>query len=314
MIKKIIQSTILCVFATLYMQAQNEPQYTQYMFNISSFNPAYIGTTQDVELTLLHRSQWVGIPGAPNTQNFSLNYPLGNEKMGLGLQILRDEIGPATQTFFNASYAYILQASDDVKWSFGLDAGGSMLNIDLSKGDFENPNDPAANLMPGNTFYPTIGAGTFVYSDNWYFGLSVPNFLSTDSFDEEVATVVDDNLQFNLIGGYVFDLSSNLKFKPAFMAHFLKGAPVTFNVSANFLISEKIMAGASYRYENAVTGLIGFQISKGMFLGYSYDYTTNPLSDYNSGSHEAILKFTFGKSTSKRAKGDPKQINTPRFF
>ncbi len=315
---KVVSTTFFC-FVLHIGFAQNEPQYTQYMFNIGSFNPAYVGTVPKTEATLLYRTQWVGIDGAPNTQNFTLNFPFSNKKMGLGLHVLRDAIGPATQTFFNASYAYIIQTSDDVRISFGIDAGGSMLDIDLTKGEFENDNDNAANLVPQNTFYPTVGAGIFMYANNWYLGLSAPNFLSTETFDEEVATVVDDNIQVNAIAGYVFDLSSSLKFKPAVMAHFLKASPVSFNLSANFLYAEKFMLGASYRVENAFSGVAGFQVSDGVFIGYAYDYTTTALNQFSSGSHEIILKIGFGAATSntpssKGDRGKPKQIQTPRFF
>ena len=126
-----------------------------------------------------------------------------------------------------------------------------------------------------------------------------------------------------MIGGYVFDLSDDLKFKPAFLMNYLEGSPLNINLSTNFLISDVFTIGASYRWDNAVSGLAGFQVSNGMFLGYSYDYNTNGLGEFNSGSHEVILKFYLGrgggkgknkKGKNKKIKGKPKQIDSPRFF
>ncbi len=162
-----------------------------------------------------------------------------------------------------------------------------------------------------------------MYGDQWYLGASIPNFLTEGIYNDEVATVVEDKIQFNFIGGYVFDLSDGLKFKPAFLINSLSGAPLNINLSTNFLISDVFTAGISYRVENAFSGLAGFQISNSMFLGYSYDYNTNPLGEFNQGSHEIVLKFYLGrdggtsgsrKDKGVNTKGKPKQIDSPRFF
>ena len=134
-----------------------------------------------------------------------------------------------------------------------------------------------------------------------------------------MAAIVEDRIQFNFVGGYVFDLSEKLRFKPAFLVNFLKGAPINANVSANFQMLERFTLGASYRINNAVSALAGFQISSGVFLGYSYDYSTNSLGNYNNGSHEVIMKFYLGQGggtnkEERKAKNKPKQIDTPRFF
>ena len=318
--RNILVFCILSLMVTFTVFGQKEPQYTQYMYNIGSFNPAYVGTVEKAEIAGLYRAQWIDIEGAPRTMRFGINIPMANEKTGLGFNVINDQLGPSTQTFVDIAYSYQVQFSDDTKLSFGLDAGGSFLNVDFSKGDFENPNEPLLNESTINNFYPTIGAGAFLYNENWYTGISVPNFLTSGIYNEEVSTVVDDKIQFNFIGGYVFDFSEGLKFKPAFLVNYLKGAPVNINVSTNFLISDVFTVGASYRVDNAISGLAGFQVSSGTFIGYSYDYNTNGLGEYNSGSHEVILKFYLGKGDgnkkdrNKNAKGKTKQIDTPRFF
>lgn len=305
--------------------AQKEPQYTQYMYNIGSFNPAYVGTVESPELAGLYRAQWVDIPGAPTTMRFGVNVPFANEKTGLGLNVVHDELGPSRQTFINLAYSYQINVSDITKLSFGLSAGGSLLSLDYSEGTFVDPSDPTIIGENLSDFYPTVGAGLFLYEEDWYMGLSIPNFLTNGLYNDEVATIVEDNMQFNVIGGYVFQISDRTKFKPAFLVNYLQGSPVNVNLSANFQFIDALTIGASYRFDNAVSGLAGIQVSNGLFIGYSYDYNTNGLGEFSGGSHEAILKFYIGrggfgsgnskaKSKDKKLKGKPKQIDSPRFF
>jgi type IX secretion system PorP/SprF family membrane protein len=218
------------------------------------------------------------------------------------------------------AYSFQVNVAEDMLLSFGIDAGGSLLNVDFSKGDFQVENDPLLITQNVNSFYPTIGAGLFLYQDYWYLGLSVPNFLTDGIYNDEVAGIVEDKQQFNFIGGYVFDINEDLKFKPAFLINYLSGSPVNLNLSANFLIRDTFTAGLSYRLDNAVSGLAGFQVSGSTFIGYSYDYNTNALGDYAQGSHEIIVKFYLGsvggfsRDRSPRVKEKGRQIDSPRFF
>lgn len=310
-------------FSIQSLQGQREPQYTQYMYNIGSFNPAYVGTVENPEIALLYRAQWLDIPGSPRTIRAGTNLPFG-ERHGIGFNAVNDQLGPSTQTYIDLAYSYQVKFSESTKLSFGMDVGGALLNVDFSKGTFENPGEPILNGETINNFYPTVGAGLFLYeNDVWYLGASVPNFLTDGIYNDDVATIVEDKLQFNFIGGYVFELSEGLKFKPAFLINYIQGAPVNMNFSTNFLISDSFTAGASYRVNNAVSALAGFQVSSSTFIGYSYDYNTNPLGKFNNGSHELIVKFYLGKGGGGSehmkndkidAKGKPKQIDTPRFF
>ncbi len=298
---------------------QLEPQYTQYMYNIGSFNPAYVGTTENTEIIALYRAQWIDIEGAPRTLRLGTNIPWANERNGMGFNVVSDQLGPTTQTFLNAAYSFQINVSEYTKLSFGLNAGGALLDVDFTKGNFEDPNEPLLTNQVFNEFFPTVGAGVFLYEDTWYLGASIPNFL-TGAVSEEAASLINDKIQFNMIGGYVFELSDQLKFKPAFLAHVVQGLPLRFDLSANFLMSNVFTAGAAYRINNAVSGLVGFQVSNGLFIGYSYDYNTNNLGQYNQGSHEMILRFALGAGDRSNAnkpdrrKGKPKQIDTPRFF
>ena len=321
----IIWVAFIWCLAQVPVHSQQEPQYTQYMYNIGSFNPAYVGTVESTELSGLYRAQWIDIPGAPRNIRFGANIPFNNEKMGMGFNIISDALGPATQTYIDVSYSYQINLSDDSWLSFGIDAGGSLLNLDYSKGTFENPGEPLIGGQDFSEFYPVVGAGMFAYGDDWYVGVSIPNFLTLGIYEEELEAVVDNDLQFNFITGYVFDISDRSKFKPAVLVNMLPGGPVNLNLSANFLFLDALTLGANYRIDNSISGVLGIQVSNSMFLGYSYDYNTNGLGEFNSGSHEAILKFYLGrgdanssngrnKQKNKKLKGKPKQIDSPRFF
>jgi len=297
---------------------QLEPQYTQYMYNIGSFNPGYVGSVEQAEIAGLYRAQWIDIDGAPRTLRFGANIPMANGKNGLGFNVISDQLGPTSQTFFDVSYSYQIKFSEDTYLSFGIDAGGGILDIDFTKGSFQETEPLLNSTTVFNKFYPTVGAGMFLYSDDWYLGASAPNFLTGITKDEEIEALFNDRIQVNFIGGVVFELSDRLKFKPAFLASFFEGLPLRLDISANFLINDIFTVGAGYRIDNAVSGLAGFQVSSGMFLGYAYDYNTTSLGQYNQGSHEIILKFFLGEggdgNKSKSKKGKPKQIDTPRFF
>ena len=304
------------------LQAQQEPQYTQYMYNIGSFNSAYSASVEHVEITPLYRAQWLDIEGAPRTLRLGASLPFSNEKNGMSVNIIYDEIGPASQTFFDVGYSFQINISQTTKLSFGIEGGASILNIDFSSGNFQNPNEPVLGQMQTNNFYPTVGAGVFLYDTDWYLGLSVPNFFSGELYNEEVTAIIQEEFQYNFIGGFVFGVSENLQFKPAFLMNYTNGSPINLNLSANALVNQRFTLGVSYRFDNALSGLAGFQISNGVFAGYSYDHVMNNLSSFANGSHELIFKFYLGregggpsrKSRTKKTKGKPKQIDSPRFF
>lgn len=286
--------------------AQQDPGYTQYMYNPLVINSGYTGSTGTLEAVLIHRSQWVGIEGAPSTQSFTIHSPLSNEKLGLGFSAVQDKLGPSREIYLDGNFSYTLDLSYNTKLAFGLKAGARILNIDWSRGRFYDEADALLNQNIDNKFIPQIGAGVYLYSDKWYVGASVPSFIKSDYYDDIAEEVDPDRLHFYLIGGYVFDLTDNLKFKPAVLGRAVSGAPVEFDLSANFMFMEKFVLGAAYRYDDSVSALAGFQISRDFFIGYAYDFTTSELNKYNDGTHEIMLRFQANKKTS--------QIKSPRFF
>ncbi len=297
---------LACILLTaIGAKAQQEPQYTQYMYNTLTVNPAYTGSPGYLEASLLHRSQWVGIDGAPTTQSFALHGPI-NDRIGLGLSAVADKLGPSDEVYVDGNFSYTIPVGYESRLAFGLKAGARVLSIDWSKGIYYDNTDALFNNNISNKITPSVGAGLYWYTDKWYAGLSVPNFIRSNYYDDVQESTVSGRLHYYIMGGYVFELSDGLLFKPAVLGKVVSGAPVTVDISANFLIKERLTLGASYRYDDSVSGLAGFQISRNFFVGYSYDYTVTEFNKYNNGSHEIILRFQLVPRSSR--------IKSPRFF
>jgi type IX secretion system PorP/SprF family membrane protein len=284
--------------------SQQDSQYTQYMYNTVNVNPAYAGSRETLSVFLLHRNQWVGLDGAPVTNNVSLNTPIGDSNFGLGFSIVNDKIGPSTENQISADLAYFIQISENYKLSLGMKGTANIFNLDVNKLNIYDQNDPQFQNL-NSEFTPNVGAGIYLFSENTYFGVSVPNLFETKHFDDNEVAITREKMHYYVIGGHVFDISPNLKFKPAFLSKIVEGAPLQADITANFLINDKLTLGAAYRWSAAVSGLVGFQISDSWFIGYGYDMETTKLSNYNSGSHEIFLRYEFFNNS---------RISSPRFF
>jgi type IX secretion system PorP/SprF family membrane protein len=302
--KKIVYSLLLLV--SLSMLAQQEPQYTQYMYNPSVINPGYAGSLGYGSLFSLYRTQWIGLEGAPKTLNLSYHQPLENTNLGLGGNIVHDEIGPSTTTNLAVDVSYTIHFENESRLAFGMKLGGQLLNIDYTKLNHYNPSDVSFRNNITNQFSPNIGAGLFYYNENSYLGLSVPMLLQTKVYDEFAYSDANRRQHFYLMGGKVYDLAYNLKFKPAFVAKMVAGAPLQVDLTGNFLINDKFTVGLAYRWSAAVSALVGFKVSDRLAIGYGYDRETTRLANFNSGSHELFLQFDLFKIN--------QHIETPRFF
>jgi len=284
--------------------AQQDSQYTQYMYNGSVFNPAYIGSVDDLTAVLLHRNQWVGLKGAPVTTSFSIYKPIRNN-LSLGVSVINDRIGPSDESTLSTDVGYTIKLNDNYNLSFGMKASAFLLNVDYNKLDiYQQEQEFSQNIE--NKFFPNIGAGLFMYNDNSYLGISIPNFLETKHYKDYQISLAKEKIHSYLTGGYVFDLNSIL-LKPAFLVKYVSGAPIDLDVSLNALFNEKFTLGTSYRINGAVSALAGFQINNQWLIGYSYDTETSNIGRYNSGSHEIFLKFNF---VTKKYRN----LLTPRFF
>lgn len=304
----LIKSLILVVFTALLSMktnAQQDPQYTQYMYNTMSVNAAYAGQRDVLSATALYRTQWVGIDGAPKTVTFGIHSPLRNERLGLGLNIVSDQLGPAEETSIDVNFSYTIpvNATGDLELSFGIKGGLHLLDTDWSKGLFQNPDRLFNENI--NLISPTLGAALYLHSDRWYLGLSVPNMFTTEHYDDFQESIATERLHYFFIGGYVFDLSASTKLKPAFLVKGVSGAPLIADLSVNALFNDKFTLGLAYRWDDSVSGLLGFQITPGLFAGYAYDATTTALNNYNSGTHEIMLRFELQQIG---------KILSPRFF
>ena len=296
--------TIICAFILQSMYSQQDSQYTQYMYNTPLVNPAYAGSRETITAFLLHRNQWVGLEGAPVTNNFSINMPVGDSNFGVGLNFVNDEIGPVSENEISADLAYFIQVSENYKLSLGLKGTANLFQLDVNKLRIFDPADPQFQNVD-TEFSPNVGAGLYLFSDKTYFGLSVPNFFESYRYNDNNVEITKEKMHFYFIAGHVFTLSPNIDFKPAVLSKIVEGAPLQADVTANFLFFDKLTLGAAYRWDASVSALAGFQISDSWFIGYGYDLETTKLSNYNSGSHEIFLRYEFFNRS---------RVSAPRFF
>lgn len=285
--------------------SQQDAQFTQYMYNTININPAYAGSRGVMSIFALHRTQWVGLDGAPTTNTASINTPLNGSNLGLGVSIVNDRIGPTVENTISADLSYTIPTSERFKLSFGMKATANIFNLDVSRLNPVSQGDPQFQNL-NNVFTPNIGAGIYYHSDKAYVGLSVPNFIQTNRYDDNEIAIFKERINYYLIAGYVFDLSYGVKFKPAILTKLVEGSPLQTDVSANFMFVDKVVVGLAYRWSAAMSAMVGFQLNDGLYIGYGYDMETTRLENYNSGSHEVFLRFELFKNNSA--------ITSPRFF
>ncbi|MNL09250.1 hypothetical protein D3C87_1300030 [compost metagenome] len=255
----------------------------------------------------LYRTQWVGLDGAPETSSFSVNTPINNSNLGIGASLVNDKIGPTNENNISADLSYTVQTSANFKLSFGIKGTANIFNLDVSKLNPADQGDPQFQDLD-NKFSPNVGAGVYWHSDKAYIGLSVPNFIETNRYDDNDVAIYKDKINYYLMAGYVFDLDKYqyIKFKPAVLTKMVEGAPLQVDVSANFMFYDKFVVGVAYRWSASLSAMVGFQITDGLYLGYGYDRETTNLNNYNSGSHEIFLRYEFIINNGK--------MTTPRFF
>lgn len=295
------------MFFSIVSNAQQDAQYTQYMYNTIEVNPAYAGSRGALSVFGLYRTQWIGLDGAPETSTFSVNTPLNNTDLGLGVSLVNDKIGPTVENTLSADLSYTIPTSDTWNLSFGIKGTANLFNIDINKLSYEDQDDPQFQNLK-NKFSPNVGAGLYFHSDRAYIGLSIPNFIETNRYDSDDVAIFKEKINYYLIAGYVFNLDrlEYIKFKPALMTKMVEGAPLQVDVSGNFMFNDKFVLGLAYRWSASVSAMAGFQVTKGMYIGYGYDHETTRLRKYNSGSHEVFLRFEFFNNYNK--------MISPRFF
>ena len=305
--------TLLVVLVTVSSsQGQQDAQYTQYMYNTMSINPAYTGTRQAMSIVALYRSQWVGLDGAPETQTFNIHSPVG-ERVGLGLSLVHDDIGPTSELYIDIDYSYRLKLDEKRRLSFGLKAGGHFLNVNFAKLNQYVPELMTVDNIE-NRFSPNFGLGAYYYSPRSYLGISVPNLLETKHFYNESQSeisnnyIAKENVTYYLIGGYIFELSPLWKFKPTTLVKVVSGSPIQWDISGNLMFNDQFILGAAFRWSAAFSGMFGVQLSDNMLIGLAYDREITELGNtsFNNGSVEFIFRYDFIDKVSK--------VIAPRFF
>lgn len=304
----IIQLLVLLAGVTTF--AQQDPQYTQYMYNMSVLNPGY--ATDDAEtisLGLLYRAQWIGSVGGPTTASFFGHTAITNRVEG-GISIVHDEIGGVVkETKAFADIAYVLPVGETHRLSLGIKAGAAFFSTNFNGFVYSDPlPDPAFASNISKTF-PNIGAGAFYFGNQFYLGFSAPNLLRTKHLEKDSGVVMNgvEEIHMFMTGGYVFQMNDKIKLKPAFMSKMVSGAPLSLDLTLNALFSDNFELGVGYRYDDSISALVNMRVAPPIRIGYSYDYTLSNLGEFNSGSHEIMILFDI----STTEKGYDK---SPRFF
>lgn len=305
--KKLYFTAVVALLAFADGHAQQDPHYTQYMYNMSVINPAYAGSKESLSGGLLYRKQWVEIEDAPTTGTFFLHSPVGRN-VGLGLSAVNDKIGPVEETNVFGDFSYTLNLGGEHRLALGIKAGVTMHKVDFNTiyptlpdvgdGVFGQAN-------PSETFL-NVGSGIFYYTDKYYLAFSIPNMLKAKYLDFDGTKYGSEEMHYFLTGGYVFDLNPNLKFKPFAMVKSSLKAPASLDVSANFLFNERFELGATYRLEDSFGAMANFAITPQLKIGYAYDHIISDLNTVTPASHEVILLFdlSFAKKVSR----------SPRYF
>jgi type IX secretion system PorP/SprF family membrane protein len=306
--KKLYFLTAFAFLTFLDVSAQQDPNYTQYMYNMSVINPAYAGSKETMSGGLLYRKQWVNIEGSPETATFFLHTPAG-KNVGLGLSAINDKIGPVEETNVYGDFSYTLNLGGESRLAFGLKGGATFHKVglysDIGNGNVPDPNDPAFSQNTSRTFL-NIGTGVFYYTNKFYVALSIPNMLKSKYLDYNGRQFGTETMHYFLTGGYVFDLTDNVKFKPFAMVKTAFDAPVSFDLSTNFLFYQKFEIGATYRKEDSFGAMVNYAITPNLRIGYAYDHVVSDLKVTTPSSHEVILLFDLNF---------PKKVSqSPRYF
>ena len=289
--------------------AQQDPLYTQYMFNTLAINPGYAGTRDVLSLMVLSRHQWVGFDGAPSTQTFTANSPVTNKNIGLGLSVMYDKIGPTRQTGMYFDYSFQVKTSKNSRLSFGLKGGGNFYQLDMAELKRLTPyEDPAYSEPNVSKFLPNFGVGIYFYSKNFYLGASVPKLLENKLSGDAVETHQGgkETRHYYLMTGAVVNISRSVKFKPSMLARLTSAAPFSLDLNANFLFVDRVWVGAMYRVSESFGGIVQFLITPQFRIGYAYDMNTSELQNYNSGTHEIMLNYEFNFKKDR--------VQNPRYF
>lgn len=297
------------ILAGLAASAQQEVMVSQYMFNGLFLNPAYAGSHGYATSSLLHRSQWMQVEGAPRTSMLAIDGPLMGNRMGLGFSLVHDQIGISRDLDMSAHYAYHLRVGRSSRVALGLRGGLSLYSARLSDLRYWDVNDPLYQSDISNAPVGKFGFGIYWYDARSYIGLSAPTIYAADG---RITLHAPHAMQhyftqhYYLNAGKAFPLGESLDIKPSVLIKYSPGAPLEADVNCNVLYRERIWLGLGYRTGDALVAMAEYQVTPQLRIGYAYDMTTSRLRTYTTGSHEVMLGIDFGKELVR--------IKTPRYF
>jgi len=296
----------LLLFGTK-LKAQQEPMYSQYMFNMIHINPAYAGNRAADNITALYRNQWVGLDGAPKTGSLTWDRRQEGSNEGFGLQIYNDKLGIETTTGVQGFFSHHIPFENSFL-AFGISAGILNYQADYSRAGALDPTDPRFQ-QDVTGWLPTVGFGALYATENWYVGFSIPALLHTKVDTENYLNQknIGANNHYFLTGGYIFDMSEEVKMKPSILVKAVKGAPIQYDFNLNGWFQDVLGLGMSYRTGDAVVAMVEIQVMPQLRIGYAYDYTISDLKSYNRGTHEIMLRLEIGSSKSER-------VMSPRYY
>jgi len=300
--------------------AQQDKMFSQYMFNMMALNPAYAGSREVLSMSALYRSQWTGIEGAPQTATFTMDMPLKQERVGIGLQLYGDKVGVFQEAGAFASYAFRIPVGNRSTLALGLQGGASSYQANLA----------GVQVNPGNTgqtdpnfnnniskMLPNFGTGIYLSSDRAYISISVPRLIKNKLNEYNTGNYRSVQLRQAYLGaGFVVELSPDVKMKPSTLLRYAEGSNLGVDANINFWFVDRIAIGASLRKNqfsswstyttDALVGLLEIQLTDQIRFGYAYDRTMNAFKDIAPSSHEFMLRYEIGRSKT--------HVLTPRYL
>jgi type IX secretion system PorP/SprF family membrane protein len=290
------------------LRAQQDPHYTQYIFNGLSLNPAYAGSRGTLSGMFFFRNQWTGFPGAPVTQSFSYHMPGAKQRAGYGISVMNDKIGYTQQQWITLSYAYIIPLGERAHLAFGLRGGAMNYRINYNRVEANDLQDPVITNNVRSLLMPNVGTGVYFSNDRLYAGLSMPHILNTPLVSQEPGRTAVARLYRHVYftTGYVLGLHNRVQWKPSILVKYSPAAPVEVDVNLMAFVAQRLWVGASWRSRDAVAIMMDLQIARQFRIGYAYDYGTTPLRKYHTGTHEILLGFELSSKKSK--------MKSPRYF
>lgn len=292
-----------------FSMAQNQHNVSQYMLYHAFINPAAISNDNNFNAAVFHRSQWIGISGAPITQGLSLNLPFKGAKNTLGLMVIYDKIGVNNSTQISAAYAYKLKLSQKLHWAFGLNAFMNITQSNYNSLESDNVYDPSFSNNTASIVMPNFKFGTYLTGSKFYAGFAIPNILENKiaGTNKGETKFNAQNLHYYLHGGYLFQLDPKNALGVSTLIKQASGAPMQIDINAQYIYNKKLGLGLSYRTSKELVLMANYQLTPMLKLGYAYDYNMSKLSKYTSGSHEIMLVFSMVKEKS------PVSFFSPRF-